>query len=77
MTIIKAAQPVEPTYLTVSEAVALAAQVGTEGTSEKQYVTGTVKSISNPTYGEMYITDGVIYMSMVFIQVMALQNIVI
>lgn len=51
--------PVEPTYLTVSEAVALANQVGTEGTSEKQYVTGTVKSISNPTYGEMYITDGV------------------
>jgi hypothetical protein len=53
------AKPVEPTYLTVSEAVALANQVGTEGTSEKQYVTGTVKSISNPTYGEMYITDGV------------------
>ena len=52
-------KPVEPTYLTVSEAVALANQVGTEGTSEKQYVTGTVKSISNPTYGEMYITDGV------------------
>ena len=53
------AKPDEPTYLTVSEAVALANQVGTEGTSEKQYVTGTVKSISNPTYGEMYITDGV------------------
>ena len=55
----KPAEPAEPTYLTVSEAVALANQVGTEGTSEKQYVTGTVKSISNPTYGEMYITDGV------------------
>ena len=55
----KPTKPVEPTYLTVSEAVVLANQVGTEGTSEKQYVTGTVKSISNPTYGEMYITDGV------------------
>lgn len=46
------------TYLTVSEAVALANEVGEEGTAQKQYVTGTVKSISNPNYGEMYITDG-------------------
>ena len=46
------------TYLTVSEAVALANEVGEEGTARKQYVTGTVKNISNPNYGEMYITDG-------------------
>lgn len=46
------------TYLTVSEAVALANEVGEEGTAQKQYVTGIVKSISNPNYGEMYITDG-------------------
>ena len=46
------------TYLTVTEAVALANEVGEEGTAQKQYVTGVVKSISNPNYGEMYITDG-------------------
>ena len=45
-------------YLSVSEAFDLANQVGEEGTAEKQYVTGVVKSITNPNYGEMYITDG-------------------
>ena len=50
--------PVENTYLSVTEAVALAREVGEEGTKERQYVTGTVKSISNANYGEMYITDG-------------------
>lgn len=49
---------VDVTYLSVSEAVALANEVGEEGTAQKQYVTGVVKSISNPNYGEMYITDG-------------------
>lgn len=48
----------EITYLSVSEAVALANQVGEEGTKERQYVTGIVKSITNANYGEMYITDG-------------------
>ena len=46
------------TYLTVTEAVALANQVGEQGTSERQYVMGKVKNITNTTYGEMYITDG-------------------
>ena len=50
--------PVEVTYLSVTEAVTLANEVGEEGTAQKQYVTGVVKSISNPNYGEMYITDG-------------------
>ena len=45
-------------YLTVSEAYALALEVGDAGTSEKQYVRGFVKSITNANYGEMYITDG-------------------
>ena len=46
------------TYLTVTEAVALANQVGEQGTKDRQYVTGKVKNITNTTYGEMYITDG-------------------
>ncbi len=45
-------------YLTVTEAQEMALKAGEEGTSEKQYVYGTVKSITNSTYGEMYITDG-------------------
>lgn len=48
----------ETKYLSVSEAYDLAIQVGEDGTTEKQYVTGIVKNISNPNYGEMYITDG-------------------
>ena len=48
----------QATYLSVSEAVALANQVGEQGSAEKQYVTGKVKNITNTTYGEMYITDG-------------------
>lgn len=48
----------EITYLSVTEAIALAQEAGEQGTSEKQYVTGVVKSISNTNYGEMYITDG-------------------
>lgn len=48
----------EITYLTVSEAYALALEVGDAGTAEKQYVTGIVKNITNANYGEMYITDG-------------------
>ena len=45
-------------YLTVSEAYAMAVEAGEKGTAERQYVKGTVKEISNPLYGEMYITDG-------------------
>lgn len=46
------------TYMSVTDAVALANQVGDGGTEVKQYVTGRVKSVTNSTYGEMYITDG-------------------
>ena len=46
------------TYLTVSEAYDLALEVGDAGTSERQYVHGFVKKITNANYGEMYITDG-------------------
>ena len=56
--IISSSEEITQKYLSVSEAVALANQVGEEGTAERQYVTGTVKSISNANYGEMYITDG-------------------
>ena len=45
-------------YLTVTQAYEMASSAGSDGTSEKQYVYGTVKSISNANYGEMYITDG-------------------
>ncbi len=48
----------EITYMSVTEAIALANQVGDAGTSERQYVTGVVKNITNSNYGEMYITDG-------------------
>ena len=48
----------EITYLTVTEAYQMALNAGDVGTAEKQYVKGTIKNISNPTYGEMYITDG-------------------
>ena len=48
----------EITYLTVSEALDLAISAGESGTSEMCYVKGTVKNITNATYGEMYITDG-------------------
>ena len=48
----------ERTYLTVSEAYALALEVGDAGTTERQYVKGIVKNITNANYGEMYITDG-------------------
>ena len=46
------------TYLTVTEAYDLAVSVGNSGTTEKQYVYGTIKNVTNSTYGEMYITDG-------------------
>lgn len=45
------------TALTVGEAVAKAKEAGSVGTSEKFYVIGYVKTIVNPTYGEMIIED--------------------
>ena len=42
--------------ITIAEALALAAQYP-EGTTEMYYIRATIKSMVNPTYGEMYITD--------------------
>ena len=42
--------------ITIAEALALAAQFP-EGTPEMYYIRATVKTIANPAYGEMYITD--------------------
>ena len=42
--------------ITIAEALALAAQFP-EGTPEMYYIRATIKSMVNPTYGEMYITD--------------------
>ena len=47
-----------PKVLTVSEAVAIAFEFGENGTTEEYYVAGTIVKVTNPTYGEMYITDG-------------------
>jgi hypothetical protein len=44
--------------ITIEEAIEIARQAGSSETSEKYYIYGTIKSISNPTYGEMTITDG-------------------
>jgi len=45
-------------YLTVSEALKIASEVGEAGTPQKRYVVGVVKKLINSAYGEMYITDG-------------------
>ena len=50
--------PEEAKYLTVSQAIALAMEAGPQGTQDAEFVKGTVKTISNSLYGEMYITDG-------------------
>ena len=47
-----------PKYYSVSEAIEIAKKAGEQGTSERQYVTGTIDSITNTNYGEMYISDG-------------------
>ena len=45
-------------YLTVTEAYQKAVEAGESGTTDRHYVYGTVKNITNSVYGEMYITDG-------------------
>ena len=44
--------------ISIKEALELAAAAGEVGTSEKYYVYGTIKEVSNGVYGEMTITDG-------------------
>lgn len=44
--------------ITITEAIQLALAAGETGTTEKYYVYGTIKEVSNSVYGEMTITDG-------------------
>ena len=44
--------------ITIAEAIQLALAAGETGTTEKYYVYGTIKEVSNSVYGEMTITDG-------------------
>ena len=45
--------------LTVTEALEVARAVGEAGTTVPYKVAGKISTVSNPAYGEMYITDGV------------------
>ncbi len=44
--------------ISIERAIQLAKEAGEDGTSESYYVRGTIKTVSNPTYGKMIITDG-------------------
>ena len=43
--------------ITIPEAIEIATNAGETETEQKYYVYGIIKSVSNPTYGEMTITD--------------------
>lgn len=43
--------------ITIAEAIELAKEAGQEPTTERYYIRGTIETISNPTYGEMTISD--------------------
>ena len=43
--------------ITIAEAIELAKAAGQDGTSERYYLSGTVKTLSNPGYGEMTLAD--------------------
>ncbi len=43
----------------IADIIKIANECGETESTEKYYVYGTIKTISNPTYGEMIITDGV------------------
>ena len=49
----------EETYniITIAEAIELAKAAGQNGTTERYYIAATVKTLSNPGYGEMTIMD--------------------
>ena len=53
-------EPEADSVLTIAEAIALAEAIGANNvtTTNKYYITGTVESIANSTYGNLYITDG-------------------
>ena len=44
--------------ITIAEAIEIAKQAGQDGTADRYYIRGEVKTISNPSYGEMTISDG-------------------
>ena len=50
-------EPAADSTLTISEAMALANELKRD-TQNKYYVSGTISSITNETYGNMYINDG-------------------
>ena len=43
--------------ITIAEAIELAKAAGRDGTSDRYYIRGTIETISNPSYGEMTISD--------------------
>ncbi len=45
--------------ITIEKALEICAQNVSSATTERYYICGTIKTISNATYGEMVITDGV------------------
>ena len=49
----------EETYniITIAEAIEIAKAAGQDGTTERYYIVGTVKTLSNPGYGEMTLMD--------------------
>ena len=49
----------EETYniITIAEAIEIAKTAGQDGTTERYYIAATVKTLSNPGYGEMTIMD--------------------
>ena len=49
----------EETYniITIAEAIEIAKAAGQDGTPERYYIVGTVKTLSNPGYGEMTLMD--------------------
>ncbi len=43
--------------ITIAEALEIAKKAGQDGTSDRYYIRGTIETISNPSYGEMTISD--------------------
>lgn len=57
-TILEHSHEVAPTRtVTIAEAIAIAKAAGETYTEESYRITATIKTVSNATYGEMYITD--------------------
>ena len=50
--------PASGSEITIAQALQIAEQVGEDVTTDRWIIKGTVKTVVNPLYGEMYITDG-------------------